>query len=238
MESINMPTIRPREWTALVERIPVSHEALSLGAWLLAILAAEVAIHAVGEPIRSAMPLFLVFTGVIAVLAGQRYWHTGLPHWLLASFAATLITLNGFQYAYLNFGVTLHDVHLASDTAALATAFFLLVESFAPGGETSRTASLASLLACCGFLIIIPALLFGLGPVSLDVLLTLITSEGTSTVLSVPIWVPFTGLVPAVVGLYLGNVGLQQKARRDGLTGPSSEGASGSTSSPHSCATA
>lgn len=215
MEHVNVPTIRRDEWASLIERIPVSHEALSLGAWLLAILASEVAIHAVGEPFRSAMPLFLVFTGVIAVLAGLRYRDTGLPHWLLASFAATLITLNGFQYAYVGLGVTLHEVHLASDTAALATAFFLLVESFTPGVEANRTASLASFLACCGFLIVIPALLFGLGPVSLEMLLTLITSEGTAEVLSAPIWVPFVGLVPAVVGLYLGNIGLQQETGSD-----------------------
>lgn len=215
MEGINVPAIRRDEWNAFIERIPVSHEALSLGAWLLAILASEVAIHAVGEPFRRAMPLFLVFTGLIALLTVQRYRDTGLPHWLVASFTATLITLNGFQYAYVGLGVTLHEVHLASDTAALATAFFLFVESFTPGVEANRTASLASFLACCGFLIVIPALLFGLGPVSLEVLLTLITSEGTAEVLSVPIWVPFVGLVPAVVGLYLGNIGLQQETGSD-----------------------
>lgn len=225
MEGIDTSTIRRDEWTPIIERLPFSHETLSLGAWLLAILASELAIHGVGEPFRSVMALFLIFTGVIALLAGRRYRDSGLPHWLMVSFAATLITLNGFQYAYLGLGITLHEVHIASDMAALATSFFLLVESFTPGIEANRTASLAGFLACCGFLIIIPALLFGLGPISLETLLTLINTEGTADVLSVPSWVPFVGLMPAVIGLYLGNIWLQQGIRGD----TASEGASCAT---------
>jgi hypothetical protein len=39
--------------------------------------------------------------------------------------------------------------------------FFLLVESVTPGVRASRAASLAGLLSCCGFLLVVPALLFG-----------------------------------------------------------------------------
>lgn len=216
---------------SLAERIPISHEAMSLGAWLLTILAAELAIHGVGEAFRGVLPQFLALTVVIALLTGQRYRRTGLPHWLLASFAATLVSLNGFLYAYADLGVTLHDVHYASDFAAVGTAFFLLVESFRLGVRTSRTASLASFLACCGFLVILPALLFGLGPISLSQLLELINTERTATVLAIPAWVPFVGLVPAVAGLYLGNARLAQEVQ-DGDQADSSAGVSCGTLKP------
>lgn len=193
----------------LVQSIPISPEVLSLGAWLLAILAAELAIHGVGQRFYGAMVPFLLGTVVVAFLTGQRYWRTGLPHWLLASFAATSITLNGLLSTFADLGITLHEVHYASDFAALGTAFFLLVESFTPGMRASRAVSLASFLACCGFLLILPALFFGLGPRGLRELLELINSERTATVLAIPAWVPFIGLVPAVVALYLGNAGLK-----------------------------
>lgn len=204
---------QPLERASLAERIPIAHETLSLGAWLLAILTAELAIHGVGEAFRGALPLFLVLTVAIALLTGQRYRRTGLPHWLLASFAATLVSLNGFLYAYADLGVTLHEVHYASDFAAIGTGFFLLVESFTPGVRTSRSASLASFLACCGFLVILPALLFGLGPTSLNQILELINTERTATVLAIPAWAPFVGLLPAVAGLYLGNAKLAQEVQ-------------------------
>ncbi len=211
MATTNVATYR-RSIEAARERlarsIPLSPEALSLGAWLLAILAAELAIHGVGQSFRGVMAPFLLATVALAVLTGQRYRRTRLPHWLLASFAATLISLNGVTYAFTDLGVTLHEVHYASDFAALGSAFFLLVESFTPVMKASRTASLASFLACCGFLLILPALLFGLGPISLSRLLELINSETTATVLAIPAWVPFIGLAPAVAGLYLGNAGL------------------------------
>jgi hypothetical protein len=181
---------------------------LSLGSWLLAILAAELAIHGVGQPLYGAMVPFLLATVAVAVLAGRRYRHTPLPHWLLASFAASYIALNGLLSAFTDLGITLHDVHYASDFAAVGTAFFLLMESFTPGVKASRAASLASFLACCGFLLVLPALFFGLGPLGLRELLELINSERTATVLAIPAWVPFIGLVPAVAGLYLGNAGL------------------------------
>jgi hypothetical protein len=163
-------------------------------------------------PFWGVMPLFLAFTVAIAILTGQRYRRSRLPHWLLASFTATLMSLNGFLAIFTNLGVTLHDVHVASDIAAVGTAFFLLMESFTPGMRASRAASLLGFLACCGFLLIIPALLFGLGPISLSQLLELINTERTSTVLAIPIWVPFVGLLPAVAGLYFGNVWLAQEA--------------------------
>jgi hypothetical protein len=148
----------------------------------------------------------------VAVLTGQRYARTRLPHWLLASFAATSITLNGFLWAFAGAGTALHDVHVVSNTAALGTAFFLLVESFTPGVRASRAASLAGLLSCCGFLLILPALLFGLGPTGLAQLLPLIMSGEAASVLALPTWAPFVGLVPAVVGLLAGNALLWREA--------------------------
>ena len=146
------------------------------------------------------------------MLATQRYWRTRLPHWLLASFAATSLGLNGFFWAFTDLGTTLHDVHLASDTAALGTMFFLLVESFIPGVRASRVASLAGWLSCCGLLLVVPALLFGLGPAALTELLPLVVHEQSASVLALPGWTPFVGLVPAVVGLCAGNALLVRAA--------------------------
>ena len=202
-------------------RISVSHETLSLGAWLLAVLSGELAIHGVGAPVRAVMAPFLALTVTVAVLAGQRYRGTRLPHWLLASFAAASITLNGFFWAFTNLGTTLHDVHLASDTAAIGTMFFLLVESFTPGVRASRVASLAGLLSCCGFLLVVPALLFGLGPAALGQLLPLVVGEQTASVLALPVWAPFVGLVPAAAGLLAGNVLLRRETPDDTPPGSS-----------------
>ena len=198
---------------AWASRSPVSHEALSLGAWLLVVLSSELAIHGVGEPIRSAMRPLLILEAAVAVLAGRRYWRTRLPHWLLASFAATCLVLNGFIWAFTDLGTTLHDVHVASDTAAIGTMFFLLVESATPGVRASRIASLAGLLSCCGFLLVVPALLFGLGPAALGELLPLVIHEQSASVLALPAWTPFVGLVPAVVGLLAGNALLVDEVR-------------------------
>jgi hypothetical protein len=106
-------------------------------------------------------------------------------------------------------------VHVVSDAAAIGTAFFLLVESFTPGVQASRAASLAGLLSCCGFLLILPALLFGLGPAGLARLLPLIISGEAASVLALPIWAPFVGLVPAVAGLLAGNALLWREAPDD-----------------------
>ena len=93
--------------------------------------------------------------------------------------------------------------------------FFLLVESFTPGVRASRAASLAGLLSCCGFLFLVSALLFGLGPAGLAQLLPLIISGEAASVLALPTWAPFVGLVPAVAGLLAGNVLLWREPRDD-----------------------
>jgi hypothetical protein len=167
---------------ARISRIPLSHQALSLGGWFLAVLSSELAIHGVGEPIRGAMLPLLIPEAAVAFLAGQRYWRTRLPRWLLASFAATSLTLNGVFSAFTDLGTTLHDVHQASDMAAIGTMFFLLVESFTPGVRASRIASLAGLLSCCGFVLVVPALLFGLGPAGLAQFLPLMIHEQSASV--------------------------------------------------------
>ena len=127
----------------------------------------------------------------VAVLAGQRYRRTGLPHWLLASVGATLLALECALWAFADLGTTLHEVHLASDTAAVGTMFFLLVELFTPGVRASRAASLAGLLSCCGFLLVVPALLFGLGPAGLAQLPPLVVGERTADVPALPACAPF-----------------------------------------------
>jgi hypothetical protein len=200
---------------ARISRIPLSHQALSLGGWFLAVLSSELAIHGVGEPIRGAMLPLLIPEAAVAFLAGQRYWRTRLPRWLLASFAATSLTLNGVFSAFTDLGTTLHDVHQASDMAAIGTMFFLLVESFTPGVRASRIASLAGLLSCCGFVLVVPALLFGLGPPGLAQLLPLIVHEQSASVLALPVWTPFVGLLPAVVGLVAGNALVMREAPED-----------------------
>lgn len=196
-------------FAALAARTPFSHETVSLVGWLLTILAAEIAVHGVGEPIYGVMLPFLTLTAVIALLTGKRFGRTGYPHWLLAAFAGTLITLDGFLATYIGLGVSLHDIHGVTDVAALGTAFFLLVESRTPGAGGSRTASLLGGLSCCGFLLVIPAFFLGSASSELGAFLDLINSESMSTVLALPRWLPFLGLIPAVVALFLGDLKLR-----------------------------
>ncbi|MDP8968998.1 MAG: hypothetical protein M3N52_00505 [Actinomycetota bacterium] len=203
-----------------------------MGAWLLAVASSEVAVHGVGEAILGVMPMFATASGALAVLAVQRYRHTRLPHWLLAGFTSTLLSVNGLLYAYTDIGLTLEDLHLASDTAALGTAFFLLTEAVVlGGGPGGRRASLAGLLSCCALGLLLPAVLFGLVPASPDQLLELIVSEHTASLFALPAWLPLAGLLPAVAGLHLGNRALG-RGRRGGPSAPGGPMTSETTSAP------
>jgi hypothetical protein len=88
-----------------------------------------------------------------------------------------------------------------------------------PRWRARRIASLAGLLSCCGFLLVAPALLFGLGPAGRAQLLPLILHEQSASVLARPAWTPFVGLVPALAGLVVGNVLLRQAASEDAPPG-------------------
>lgn len=199
---------------------PTVGEGASLAAWLLAVMSSEVAIHGVGEAVLRVMPLFVAATVALAVLTVHRYRQTGLPHWLLAGFASALLTVNASLYAYTSFGVDLHDLHVASDTAALGTAFFLLIESVDGRRAGTRLASLAGLLSCCAGLLVLLAVAFGVVPANLGQLFEVVTSERTASLFALPAWLPLVGLLPAVAGLALGNETLRRGGAHQRGIGP------------------